>query len=131
MIFGRVAGSVVATRRSDRVEGPKFLLVELTDLHDLTYVSFTIEDSFTSYRDVLMRRGLRSLSKKKQTMRRVPDHGRLFGIDDLNSVFRRYEHECGLMFEVQIWDHEIWQIGNAGMPHRLSGLESSNFRYPS
>jgi len=31
MIFGRVAGSVVATRRSDRVEGPKFLLVELTD----------------------------------------------------------------------------------------------------
>ena len=31
MIFGRVAGSVVATRRSDRVEGPKFLLVEQTD----------------------------------------------------------------------------------------------------
>jgi len=31
VIFARVAGSVVATRRSDRVEGPKFLLVELTD----------------------------------------------------------------------------------------------------
>jgi microcompartment protein CcmK/EutM len=30
MIFGRVAGTVVATRRSDRVEGPKYLLAELT-----------------------------------------------------------------------------------------------------
>jgi microcompartment protein CcmK/EutM len=31
MIFARVAGTVVATRRSDGVAGAKFLLVELCD----------------------------------------------------------------------------------------------------
>ena len=30
MIFARVVGTVVATRRSDRVEGAKYLLTELT-----------------------------------------------------------------------------------------------------
>jgi microcompartment protein CcmK/EutM len=30
MIFARVVGTVVATRRSDRVEGPRFMLTELT-----------------------------------------------------------------------------------------------------
>lgn len=29
MIFGKVAGTVVATRRSDEVQGAKYLLVEL------------------------------------------------------------------------------------------------------
>lgn len=29
MIFAKVAGTVVATQRSDRVQGPRFLLVEL------------------------------------------------------------------------------------------------------
>jgi microcompartment protein CcmK/EutM len=31
MIFARVAGTVVATRRSDGISGAKFLLVELCD----------------------------------------------------------------------------------------------------
>jgi microcompartment protein CcmK/EutM len=33
MIFARVVGSVVATRRSDRVVGPTFLLTEASDCH--------------------------------------------------------------------------------------------------
>ncbi|RKX76636.1 MAG: ethanolamine utilization protein EutN [Spirochaetes bacterium] len=31
MIFGKVAGTIVSTQRSDQIEGAKYLLVELCD----------------------------------------------------------------------------------------------------
>jgi hypothetical protein len=92
-------------RRRERLGEPhtKYILVDLTELSDTTHISFTLCDSHTSYREVLIRKGLSSM----QPAAALADHGTVFHIREIAEIYERHNGEGELYFEVQVWDPEI------------------------
>ncbi|MFN2201712.1 MAG: hypothetical protein ACK2UO_10920 [Caldilineaceae bacterium] len=82
----------------------KYLLVDLQDVLDTTYISFTLCDSHRSYREALIQQGLLPGEKSQ-----IPaaDYGTVFHIQEIAAVYARHQAEDDLYFEVQVWDSEV------------------------
>ena len=81
----------------------KYLLVDLTDIHDRRLISFTVRDSHRSYRRAMLDAGFDTQLPAETS----PDDGHVFHIDELAEVYARHQEEDDLSFEVQVWDPKI------------------------
>jgi hypothetical protein len=82
------------------------LRFQLGDLSDTSSITFTLEDSFQSYRKELQKRGIPVRTGGDAP--KCPEcQGRLFRIGDLRSVYEKHSSDGGIYFEVQVWDSSV------------------------
>ncbi|MBA3029477.1 MAG: hypothetical protein FP816_11815 [Desulfobacteraceae bacterium] len=81
----------------------KCLVVALDALPDSCNITFTVNDSFRSYKSRLKSDGLpyHFISEK---LVNISDYGKIFPITELHEIQRKYTHVEGLKFEIQNWD---------------------------
>lgn len=93
-------------RKKTARENTKYLITDLDDIPEKDYISFTVEDGFMCFRKKLLAEGY---PVDKLPMKGNPrdKHARLFHITEMEKVFREYQSDTGLYFEVQIWNLEI------------------------
>ena len=104
----------------------KCLVVALDDLPDIRNITFTVDDSFTSYRSRLKSGGLPYHFMRKEPPN-IPDYGKIFPITEVRGIQEKYANVEGLKFEVQHWDPTACK---AFIEHNLS-KNSDLFRiYP-
>lgn len=96
-------------RRKYNENGTKYLIIKLDKIKERENISFTLGDSFRSYRKKLLEKGIpcRKIVNKFQEL---DEYGCIFHIDELEVVHQKY---CGLddlQYEVQVWDANILRV---------------------
>ena len=81
----------------------KCLVVALDALPDSSNITFTVDDSFKSYRSRLKSGGLPYHFMRKEPPN-IADYGKTFPITELRGIQRKYAHVEDLKFEIQHWD---------------------------
>jgi hypothetical protein len=96
----------LGTRKEHEEHKTKYLLFDLDRIQIRSDITFTLDDSFRSYRKKLLDQGIacRGLNGK---VRELADYGRVFHIDELVAVYTRNSEVPDLRFEIQVWDREI------------------------
>ena len=84
---------------------PKIAYVNIHELHDLSNITFTLNDSFTSYRKKALASGINSREEEKDRPI-FPDHNRIFPFSMLDLIHRKYQ-DMNPYYEVQIWNAHI------------------------
>jgi hypothetical protein len=105
-------------QRSEFEQETMMLRFQLRDLLDTTAITFTLEDSFKSYRQVLQRRGIPVRTGEDKPT--CPEcQGRLFHIRELRSVFEKHSNDEGIYFEAQVWDASVLERVKNGSQFRI------------
>lgn len=81
----------------------KCLILALDALPDSSNITFTVNDSFRSYKSRLKRDGL-PCHFISDELPNISDYGKIFPIRELHGIQKKYAHVKGLKFEVQHWD---------------------------
>ncbi len=81
----------------------KCLVVALDALPDSRNTTFTVNDSFRSYKSRLKSYGL-PYHFISDELPNISDYGKIFPISELRGIQRKYTHVEGLKFEIQHWD---------------------------
>jgi hypothetical protein len=83
----------------------KILTFQLNELLNTKSVSFTLEDSFQSYKLVLRSQGI-PVRTGRPELKCAECQGRIFYIEQLQAVYAKHHGDQGVYFEVQVWDGE-------------------------
>jgi hypothetical protein len=108
---------VFAQKRSEYDEFiPKVLIIKIQDLEDIRNITFTINDSFTSYRKKTLEKGIK-LREEEKSGEYLQDHNKIFSFGEIAQIHEKYK-DRNPYYEVQIWDHKMlekisWEILNA------------------
>ena len=96
-------------RRQYDENGTKYLIIELHNIRERENISFTLDDSFRSYRKKLLEKGIpcRKIINKFQEL---DEYGCVFHIDELEAVHKKYGSLDDLRYEVQVWDPNILRL---------------------
>ncbi len=81
----------------------KCLVVALDALPEACHLTFTVNDSFRSYKHRLIRDGL-PCDFIIDELTDLPEYGKIFPISELRGIQRKYAHVESLKCEVQLWD---------------------------
>lgn len=84
----------------------KYLIVDIDQLPDRSNISFTINDSFRSYRTKLVDKGI-FCRPIINLFTELDDYGKVFHIDEMNQVHSKYCSIPDIRYEVQVWDPDI------------------------
>jgi hypothetical protein len=92
---------------------PKVIMIKIQDLQDKRNITFTINDSFTSYRKKIIESGMK-LRDEETGREYFPDHNQIFPFSEIARIHEKYR-EKNPSYEVQVWDHTIlekvsWEI---------------------
>jgi hypothetical protein len=108
VIPGLTDQEAVALARQRTLHGeaePAVLMARLDEIDDTTNVTFTLDDSHTSYWRRIQEAGL-GFGGEVRVPTVLPDHGRIFPIAMIERIHRAYRSH-GIRYEVQIWDHRL------------------------
>ena len=84
---------------------PNVLFIKILDLKDISNITFTLNDSFTSYWKKAIESGIKC--REEENGREVlPDHNKIFPLTKIEQIHRKYK-EKNPYYEVQIWDYKI------------------------
>jgi hypothetical protein len=111
-------------RRSE-FDGPKTVMLrfELSDLYDTSSITFTLEDSFQSYKHILCSRGM-PVRRGGKDLKCTECQGRLFRIGELHTVYARRANDDGIYFEAQVWDPSVLERIKRGSEFRIWPLHT-------
>lgn len=84
----------------------KYLLFDLDKITDHSDITFTVDDSFRSYRKKLLDQGI-ACRELANTSAELIDYGRIFHIDELACVYERNAGIPDVRFEVQVWNKNM------------------------
>lgn len=84
---------------------PQVLMMRLADIQDTTNITFTLNDSHTSYWRTMKEAGM-EFGGEVGVPTALPDHNRIFPFSMMERIHRRYRAQ-GMHYEVQIWDHQL------------------------
>jgi hypothetical protein len=84
---------------------PGILLVKIQDIEDITNITFTLNDSCTSYRKKTMEAGIKCRGPQPGGIV-LPDHNKVFPFSMIEEIHRKYR-EQDMVYEVQVWDYEL------------------------
>lgn len=117
---GRVQSDL--DRRAE-FDGRKAVMLQfqMSDLSDTSSITFTLEDSFQSYKQILHDRGMPVLRGGKD-LKCEECQGRLFRIRELQTVYARHADDDGIYFEAQVWDPSVLDPIKRGSEFRIMPL---------
>jgi hypothetical protein len=88
-----------------------FFITTLEKISNHNNISFTIHDSFRSYRERLKKKNIPVWNPSKHPDK-LENYGEIFHISELNRIYEKYKELKNLRFEVQIWDINIVNTQN-------------------
>jgi hypothetical protein len=96
----------LAQKRTEYGElSPKVLMIKIRDLQDIRNITFTINDSFTSYRGKAIEAGIK-LREEEKGREYLPDHNKIFPFSKITQIHKIYK-DRDPYYEIQIWDYKI------------------------
>ncbi len=106
----------LAQRRTRHHEAePRVLMVKTQDIEDSTNVTFTLDDSHTSYRRRISDAGL-TFGGHVDVPVDLPDHGKIFPFSMIAHVHHVYAARR-IRYEIPMWDRRMLER----LPYRLLG----------
>jgi hypothetical protein len=90
--------------RHDEAE-PQVLMVKIQDIPDTRNMTFTLNDSHTSYWKKAMEAGIKCRGDGNSHMV-LPDHNKVFPFSLIEQIHRKYKAQ-GITYEIQIWDYQM------------------------
>ncbi|HTX91739.1 MAG TPA: hypothetical protein VMC09_11060 [Anaerolineales bacterium] len=84
---------------------PHVLLVNVRDIEDTANVTFTLNDSHTSYRKRTLEAGIECRGDANVPVV-LPDHNRVFPFSMLEQVHQKYKAQP-ISYEIQVWDYQL------------------------
>jgi hypothetical protein len=84
---------------------PRILFLKIQELRNISNITFTLNDSFTSYWKKAIESGIKCRDEEKGR-EVLPDHNKIFPFSRIEHIHRVYK-EKNPYYEVQIWDYEI------------------------
>jgi hypothetical protein len=102
--------------KQEEVE-PRILLVKIQDIEDRTNITFTLNDSCTSYWQKANEAGIRCRGPQPAGIV-LPDHNKVFPFSKIEDLYRKYLQQ-DLVCEVQIRDYEMLE----GIRYTILGEE--------
>lgn len=93
-------------RKQFAEDSTQYLILDFDKLPDHSNISFTINDSFRSYRTKLIEKGI-PVRQIVNLFSELEDYGKVFPMDDINRIHSKYKDVDDIRYEVQIWDPDI------------------------
>jgi hypothetical protein len=90
--------------RHDETE-PQILMVEIQDILDTRNMTFTLNDSHTSYWKKAMESGIKCRGDGNGPVV-LQDHNKVFPFSMIEQIHRKYKAR-GVSYEIQIWDYQL------------------------
>lgn len=84
---------------------PGILMVKIQDIEDMTNMTFTLNDSFTSYWQKAIEAGINCRGPQPDGIV-LPDHNKVFPFSIIEEIHRKYTKQ-DMYYEVQVWDYEL------------------------
>jgi hypothetical protein len=84
---------------------PHILMVKIQDIEDTKNITFTLNDSHTSYWKRAMEFGIRVRGDGKSPLV-LPDHNKVFPFSMIEQIHQKYKDQQ-INYEVQIWDYQL------------------------
>jgi hypothetical protein len=95
-----------ARQRVERGEaGPHVLLVRIQDIPDTTNLTFTLNDSHTSYWKRAVNAGIPCRGDAGIPVV-LPDHNRVFPFSMIEEIHQKYRSHP-ISYEIQVWDYQL------------------------
>jgi hypothetical protein len=104
--------------------GPHVLLVRIQDIPDTTNLTFTLNDSHTSYWKRAVEAGI-PCRGDAGTPVVLPDHNRVFPFTMIEEIHQKYRSRP-ISYEVQVWDYQLLET----LPYIILDKESYLHRRP-
>lgn len=98
----------VALARQRAMDGeaePQVLMTRLADIEDTTNMTFTLNDSHTSYWRTMEEAGM-DFGGERNVPVVLPDHNTIFPLSMIERIHRQYRAYV-LDYEVQVWDRQL------------------------
>ena len=92
-------------RTSHGETGPQVLMVKTADIEDTTNITFTLNDSHTSYWKRIKEAGI-EFGGDVNIPVVLPDHNKIFPFSMIEQIHRKYKAQ-GMHYEIQIWDYQL------------------------
>jgi hypothetical protein len=84
---------------------PMVLFMNIRELKDITNITFTLNDSFTSYWKKAIESGIKC--REEENGREIlPDHNKIFPLSMIEQIHGKYKDKHPY-YEIQIWDYKI------------------------
>lgn len=93
-------------RQEHDEDDTKYIVIELAKIEKRANITFTLNDSFRSYRKRLQERGI-PCRKIINKFAELEDYGKVFHIDEIEKVHIIYRDVVNLRYEVQVWDPNV------------------------
>jgi hypothetical protein len=81
----------------------RVMTLRLNEISHTRSISFTVEDSHQSYRKILEARGI-TVKGGRPSDSCAESRGKLFHVDQLESIYAKHRDHDGLYFEAQVWE---------------------------
>ncbi len=92
-------------RMSHGEQKPHILWVKVQDLEDIRNVTFTLNDSHTSYWKRAMEAGIECRGDGNAHVV-LPDHNKVFPFERIEQIHQKYKAQQ-ISYEIQVWDYEL------------------------
>jgi hypothetical protein len=86
-------------------KAPHILMVKIQDIDDTSNLTFTLNDSHTSYLKRTMESGIKCRGDGKIPVV-LPDHNRVFPFSMIEQVYEKYKAHP-ISYEIQVWDYQL------------------------
>jgi hypothetical protein len=90
--------------RHDEIE-PQILMVKIHDIEDTKNITFTLNDSHTSYWKRAIESGIECRGDGNGHVV-LPDHNKIFPFTMIEQIHRKYKAQ-EIYYEIQIWDYQL------------------------
>lgn len=84
---------------------PHILMVKIQDIDETKNITFTLNDSMTSYRKKTLEAGINCRGPQPGGII-LQDHNKVFPFSMIEELYRKYEGQVKA-YEVQVWDYEL------------------------
>lgn len=84
---------------------PHVLMVKIQDIEDTRNMTFTLNDSHTSYRKRTLEAGIPCRGDGNVPVV-LPDHNKVFPFSMIEQIHRKYQAQQ-ISYEIQVWDYQL------------------------